>query len=309
MNYFLTMSNNLLETVSRVLMAISKNNDSRAISTPEIRDMEPNVRQGNNKNPDLSVGATLVRFIVLIDYANIKAWAKGKKVAVDMEVLIQIIQSASRAQVRFYYGTDGRNGRIESFFLKLAMFGYTIVTKPVQYFRVALLELLEKETNARWLAAVPETIARALMMEAKRLDQQGIELFAPKANFDVEIALDALRYADDYDRLVLFSGDGDFVPLMQLLKDIGKKTTVIAGRQFLSSALRDSADLHVKMEDLVRAVPELVYSISGASYKKPTPAHEERAWEKGLVSIVDLLGLSSVSQTDVDNAKVNKKTP
>lgn len=44
-----------------------------------------------------------------------------------------------------------------------------------------------------------------------------------KGNFDVEIAIDAIRYHSAYDIAIFFTGDSDFLPLITYLKTIGKK--------------------------------------------------------------------------------------
>ena len=49
-----------------------------------------------------------------------------------------------------------------------------------------------------------------------------------KANFDVELAVDATYHLDKYDTLVLFSGDCDFEYLIKFLKGHGKVVIVIS---------------------------------------------------------------------------------
>jgi len=47
--------------------------------------------------------------VAFIDYANIKAWARDKGLNIDMEVLIEMLNSVGIEEVRFYYGKDERN--------------------------------------------------------------------------------------------------------------------------------------------------------------------------------------------------------
>lgn len=51
-----------------------------------------------------------------------------------------------------------------------------------------------------------------------------------KANFDVEIAVDAVDKIKEYDTFVLFSGDCDFKYLIRYLKGKGKKIVVVFSR-------------------------------------------------------------------------------
>ena len=46
---------------------------------------------------------------------------------------------------------------------------------------------------------------------------------AKKADWDVGLVIDAIRLAPSVDALVLVSGDGDFVPLAEYLKNQGKR--------------------------------------------------------------------------------------
>lgn len=60
-----------------------------------------------------------------------------------------------------------------------------------------------------------------------------------KADWDIGIAVDAFRYVNRYERLILCSGDGDFKPLVEYLTSIGKDVYVYGCR--LSRDLRDTA--------------------------------------------------------------------
>ncbi|MEX2028005.1 MAG: NYN domain-containing protein [Candidatus Curtissbacteria bacterium] len=68
-----------------------------------------------------------------------------------------------------------------------------------------------------------------------------------KANFDVEISVDAVAWLNNYDTFVLFSGDSDFAYLAQFLKRKGKKVVVISERGHVSNELVKVAD---KYQDL-----------------------------------------------------------
>lgn len=63
-----------------------------------------------------------------------------------------------------------------------------------------------------------------------------------KADWDVGIAVDAIKTAAGVDTIVLVSGDGDFVPLIEYLKNQGKRTEVIAFGKSTSSHLKEIAD-------------------------------------------------------------------
>ncbi len=70
-----------------------------------------------------------------------------------------------------------------------------------------------------------------------------------KADWDVGIVVDAIRVATSVDVIVLASGDGDFIPLIEFLRNQGKKVEVIAFGKSTSSKLRETADEFVNIED------------------------------------------------------------
>ncbi|MCD6500666.1 NYN domain-containing protein [bacterium] len=63
-----------------------------------------------------------------------------------------------------------------------------------------------------------------------------------KADWDVGIVIDAIRTSPNVDVIVLCSGDGDFIPLVEYLKNQGKRVEVMAFGRTTSSKLREVAD-------------------------------------------------------------------
>lgn len=69
-----------------------------------------------------------------------------------------------------------------------------------------------------------------------------------KADWDVGITIDAVRIAQSCDTIVLVSGDGDFVPLVEYLKNQGKRVEVIAFGRSTSHQLKETADEFIDLE-------------------------------------------------------------
>ena len=63
-----------------------------------------------------------------------------------------------------------------------------------------------------------------------------------KADWDVGITIDAVKTAPGVDSIVLVSGDGDFIQLVEYLKNQGKRAEVIVFGKSASSRLREIAD-------------------------------------------------------------------
>ncbi|MEK7552394.1 MAG: NYN domain-containing protein [Patescibacteria group bacterium] len=66
---------------------------------------------------------------------------------------------------------------------------------------------------------------------------------AKKGDWDVGIAVDAIKFAPKLDTIILASGDGDFVPLVEYLKvNQGCQVEVVAFGRSSSSRLIEAAD-------------------------------------------------------------------
>src|SRR3989338_8067162 len=63
-----------------------------------------------------------------------------------------------------------------------------------------------------------------------------------KADWDVGISIDAVKTAPGVDVIVLVSGDGDFIQLVEYLKNQGKRVEVMAFGKSTSSHLREVCD-------------------------------------------------------------------
>jgi len=78
----------------------------------------------------------------------------------------------------------------------------------------------------------------------------------PEENYDIKMAVDMLAHGERCDKLILFSGDADFGPVLQLLQERGTYTEVIGFRAFISDALMSTANRFVEISELALA-PEL----------------------------------------------------
>jgi len=82
-----------------------------------------------------------------------------------------------------------------------------------------------------------------LGIETKTKDLQIFFGGAKKADWDVGLAIDAVRLSPKLDAAVIISGDGDFVPLVEYLKfSTGTQVEVIAFGKSTSSRLQEAAD-------------------------------------------------------------------
>jgi uncharacterized LabA/DUF88 family protein len=86
-------------------------------------------------------------------------------------------------------------------------------------------------------------------IETRVRDLQEFYGGAKKADWDVGIVIDAIRTAQALDVIVLCSGDGDFIPLVDYLKNQGKRVEVMAFGKTTSSKLIETADEFIDLDE------------------------------------------------------------
>lgn len=87
-------------------------------------------------------------------------------------------------------------------------------------------------------------------IETKVKDLQIFYGGAKKADWDVGMAVDAIRIAPKVDTIVLATGDGDFVPLINFLKEhFGVQVEVISFGKSSSTKLREACEDFIDMCD------------------------------------------------------------
>lgn len=102
----------------------------------------------------------------------------------------------------------------------------------------------------------------SLGIETKTKDLQVFFGGAKKADWDVGLAVDAIRFASKADSIVIASGDGDFVPLVEYLKFMGTQVEVITFGRSTSSRLKEAADDFIDMCDDPR---KYLFGLRGAN--------------------------------------------
>ena len=92
-----------------------------------------------------------------------------------------------------------------------------------------------------------EALAK-LGIEAKTKDLQVFFGGAKKADWDVGLAVDAIVASEKLDSVILATGDGDFVPLVEYLKIHGCQVEVISFGKSSSGRLKEAADEFIDMD-------------------------------------------------------------
>lgn len=115
--------------------------------------------------------------------------------------------------------------------LKDALAGRTLVRA------MAYLVTTENGDEKAFLGALSK-----MGIELRLKDLQVFSSGAKKADWDVGIAVDAIQLAPKVDAIVLVSGDGDFIPLVEHLQSLGCQVEVVSFGKSSSGKLKEVAD-------------------------------------------------------------------
>ncbi len=86
-------------------------------------------------------------------------------------------------------------------------------------------------------------------IETKTKDLQIFAGGAKKADWDVGLAVDAIKMAPRLDCVVIVSGDGDFVPLVEYLQTMGVQVEVVSFGKSTSMKLKEACDDFVDLSE------------------------------------------------------------
>ncbi|MDQ7006007.1 MAG: NYN domain-containing protein [Acidobacteriota bacterium] len=156
------------------------------------------------------------RIGLFVDVQNMFYGAREKRARLDFEALLASVTSGRRLVRAVAYVVETPEIDQSSFIHLLQMKAYEVKRKPLKI----------------------------------RPDR------SMKGNWDLEMALDALTTAEHLDVVVLATGDGDFVPLVQQLKLRGLRVEVYGFRPSTAPDLREAADRFVAItRRLLRPLP------------------------------------------------------
>ena len=134
--------------------------------------------------------------------------------------------------------------------------------KHIHGTRVNFGKILEDATEERRLVRAIAYVIKADSPDEVKffeaLDKQGFEVKmkdlqvfpggAKKGDWDVGLAVDAIKFAPKLDVVVLVSGDGDYVPLLEYLKSNGCQVEIISFGKSTSARLIEAADDFIDLD-------------------------------------------------------------
>ena len=165
------------------------------------------------------------RIALFIDGSNLYAAARALGFDIDYKRMLQLFEDQAILVRAFYYTAlvdEQEYSPIRPLVDWLDYNGYTMVTKPTKEFT----------------------------------DSSGRRKI--KGYMDIELAVDVMEMAENLDHVVLFSGDGDFRPLVQAIQRKGVRVTVVStvrsNPPMAADELRRQADTFIELQDLATEI-------------------------------------------------------
>jgi uncharacterized LabA/DUF88 family protein len=86
-------------------------------------------------------------------------------------------------------------------------------------------------------------------IETKTKDLQIFHSGTKKGDWDVGLTVDAIKMAPRLDSVVIISGDGDYIPLVEYLQTMGVQVEIVSFGKSTSSNLREACDDFVDLSE------------------------------------------------------------
>jgi len=178
--------------------------------------------------------------IAYLDLTNMFYWQDvlGWKFRIK-DIIFQLKSFPNIKEVKIYYGKNEQNEeeRIKSdiFQKRILKTGAVLKSKKVKFIKKTIDEALIFKKNTRNLfnQNVNEKLSN-LIEEIKKIKS---EVYEPKCNFDVEMAMDMMDDADKVSAIMLFSGDSDLSEPLERLKIRNKKICIVGVRCMVAGEL------------------------------------------------------------------------
>src|SRR5678810_364973 len=139
-------------------------------------------------------------------------------------------------------------------------------------------DLVAKFAYANW--GRQEGATRQMAENAVQMVQRIPSPRGDKNGADINLALDALEMAFTHQHVNAFaivSGDSDFIPLVNKLKEYGKTVFVVGGKAFTSTILQQNCHEFISFESLLSDVPVSVVLPGETRQARPRGDRPERS--------------------------------
>ncbi len=196
-----------------------------------------------------------MKTFVFVDAANLfYGGEKSLGWKIDYRKLLLYLKKRYQAKKVFYFGGVEIHDYPYDYITndsvpveKVAKYLLTYIRANAKRFDEARLILLSRHLQRAKFYIKLQTFGYQLVMKPVKLYVQPDGSTQRKANCDVDMTFYLMKEKDSFDRAIILSGDGDFLPVLKYLRKRGKDVVVLARgsrtareiRQFAGSNFRD----------------------------------------------------------------------
>jgi len=178
--------------------------------------------------------------IAFIDAANIIYGAKKESgFKVDLKKLAKYLRTRFGVRrVYFYGGVNTKKIDFEKYQKMLEQFGLIPRLKKTKFYSQ---EPRPKVFTCKFCGK------KNILKERKKI--------RAKANCDVELTIDALKNLRRFKEFIFLTGDGDFAPLLRLVKEAKREICVIASSKKTAREIREiAAERFIEIKNLKKII-------------------------------------------------------
>jgi len=206
----------------------------------------------------------VLRTYAFIDAANLfYGGAKSLGWSIDYDKLLRYLKQKYGVAQAFYFGgveihdfpysyVQNDSVPIE----ELERYLKSLIVEKGNKFTEAKLLLLDRHLRRVRFYLHLKKFGYTLYLKPVKLYDQDDGSTKRKANCDVDMAFHLTKEKDNFDRAIILSGDGDFLPVLKYLKETGKQVLILARgprtakelKQFAGSNFRDFVRLESEIK-------------------------------------------------------------
>ena len=155
------------------------------------------------------------RMAIFVDSADLERTAREQNIRIDYEKLLKVLTKEALLVGAWYYtAADPTDVKHKIFLSSLVKIGYHVVSKTI----------------IKWGNS------------------------SITSDLDLELKLDMFKFINHYDTAILISGDSDFVPVVDEIKERGVKVEVVSWRSNTSKRLMETASNYTDIESIINKI-------------------------------------------------------
>lgn len=183
------------------------------------------------------------RSVAFLDWSNVFLPAKKVHgIRVDALKLRQLLETGRTLTQVHYFSADGGDPGQAKFHAWLQRHGFVVHTRPLEY-RVKKVECPQCGNQFDPVCPACRTTFQLPPHKSKMVD--------------IEIGLYLVKLADQYEEAVLVSGDKDYLPVIEWLRnERGKKVSIYSWKDAFSGMLIGSVDSYTYLDSHVAAIKQ-----------------------------------------------------